>query len=108
MVFCQSDLYPDNFMIDDAGHAVVIDFSEASILPSSFARASSRENRLGFDINEQVWIPTTEGVENSQALLAISGVMAMASDFLARLGRRLPGGDEETQDMIADSINIFN
>lgn len=101
MVFCYSDLWPDNFMIDDTGRAAVIDFADVSILPSSFSKCSLRDNRLGFDISERVKVPNTEGVDNSEALAAVSGRMAIASFFLYRLGQRLPGGDKETQERIA-------
>jgi serine/threonine protein kinase len=102
MVFCQSDLFPKNFMIDTHGGMVLIDFDIVSILPSSFARYSLSDNRLGFDIRERVWVPSTEGVDNTQALSAVEGRMAQGSAFLAILGERLPGGEEETQDRIAN------
>ncbi|EZF78139.1 hypothetical protein H105_00760 [Trichophyton soudanense CBS 452.61] len=38
MVFCYGDIHPGNFIINDDGHITIIDFSETSILPSSFAR----------------------------------------------------------------------
>lgn len=38
MIFCQSDWLPDNFIIDSDGRITAIDFSDASILPSSFAK----------------------------------------------------------------------
>lgn len=104
MVFCQSDLFPKNFIIDTHGGVVVIDFADVSILPSSFARYSLQDNRLGFDIRARVWVPSTEGVDNTQALSAVAGRMAIASAFLALLGRRLPGGDKETQDRIVNTI----
>ncbi|KAH8908603.1 hypothetical protein BR93DRAFT_966660 [Coniochaeta sp. PMI_546] len=92
MVFCYSDLWPDNFMIDDTGRAAVIDFAD--------------DNRLGFDISERVKVPTTEGVDNSEALAAVSGRMAIESFFLYRLGQRLPGGDKETQERIARECDL--
>ena len=82
-------------MIDNNGFVVVIDFSNVSILPSSFARYSLHDDMLGFDIRGRVYVPTTKGVDNTQALLAVGGRMAIGSAFLARLGRRLPGGEQK-------------
>lgn len=103
MVFCQSDLFPGNFMIED-GRVTVIDLSDVSILPSSFAKFSLYDNRLGFDLTELVYIPVTEGVDNTFALLAASGPMVMGPGFFARLGRGLPGGDVESQNRLAEMI----
>ena len=83
-------------MIDNNSFVIVIDFSDVSIFSSSFARYSLYENMLGFDIRGRVYVPTIEGVDNTQALLAVGSRMAIGSAFLARLGRRLPGGDKET------------
>ncbi|KAI8944947.1 kinase-like domain-containing protein [Xylaria longipes] len=110
MVFCQSDYWPDNFMIDDTGCAVVIDFSDVSILPSSFASCAAKRNglgflSLGFNIFERVWFPTTDGVDNTQALLAACGRMPIGWGMLAQVGRMLPGGDIETQWRIENSVN---
>lgn len=101
MVFCYSDLWPDNFLIADTGRATVIDFSEASILPSCFSKYVLRDNRLGIDISKLVWIPATEGVDNTEAVAAVAGRINIASAFLYKLGRRQPGGDQETQERIA-------
>ncbi len=91
-------------MISDAGSITVIYFSDVSILPSSFASYSLYGNRLGFDIRGKVWISTTEGVDNTPALLAVSGWMAITGYFLSRLGQRLPGGYKDTQNSIGNSV----
>ncbi|OIW30066.1 hypothetical protein CONLIGDRAFT_356658 [Coniochaeta ligniaria NRRL 30616] len=108
MVFCHSDLWADNFMIDDTGRAVVIDFDDVSILPSSFAKCALQDNnrRLGFDVSQRVWVPTAEGVDNTQALATVEGRMPIASAFLYRVGQRLPGGDQETQERIAKEFDL--
>ncbi|KAH8156596.1 hypothetical protein CIB48_g11650 [Xylaria polymorpha] len=109
MVFCQSDYWPDNFMIDDAGNPVVIDFSDVSILPSSFASCAAKRSGLGFqnigfNIFERVWFPTTDGVDNTQALLVACGRMPLRWAMLANLGKMLPGGDMQTQWRIERSV----
>ncbi|KAI0437484.1 kinase-like domain-containing protein [Xylaria telfairii] len=114
MVFCQSDYWPDNFMIDDAGSPVVIDFSDVSILPSSFASCAAKWNgigfqNLGFDIFERVWFPTTDGVDNTQALLVARGRMPLRWAVFVQLGKMLPGGDTETQLRLESSAEgLFN
>ncbi|KAI0184778.1 hypothetical protein EV127DRAFT_504323 [Xylaria flabelliformis] len=110
MVFCQSDYWPDNFMIDDTGCVVVIDFSDVSILPSSFASCAAQRTGLGFenlgyDIFERVWFPKTDGVDNTQALLAACGRMPIGCSMLAKVGRMLPGGDIHTQWRIESSVD---
>lgn len=100
MVFCQSDLFPNNFMIDAHHRVTAIDFSDVSILPSSFAKYALADHRLGFDISQWVYLPVTGGVDNTMALWAVSGSIVMGSYSFAGLGRRLPGGDKETQDRI--------
>lgn len=100
MVFCQSDLFHGNFMIDAHERVTAIDFSDASILPSSFSKHALADHRLGFDISKWVHLPVTEGVDNTAALWAVSGPMVMGSYSFTRLGRELPGGDTETQDRI--------
>ena len=101
MVFCQSDLFPDNFMIDEHHRVTAIDFADASILPSSFAKfALAADYRLGFDISDWVYIPVTEGVDNTAALGSVAAPMIMGSLSFWKLGSRLPGGDEETQNRV--------
>lgn len=104
MVFHHSDLYPDNFIIADNGEITVIDFSDTSVLPSSFAKYSLTENRLGFAIKGRVYIPVTEGVDNTFPLLAAFGPMVMGSYSFAMMGKRTPGGDMETQNKIRESL----
>lgn len=91
-------------MIDTNHRLTAIDFSDASILPSSFAKHALADHRLGFDIRQWVYIPVTGGVDNTTALWAVSGPMVMGSYSFARLGRGLPGGDKETQDRINRSL----
>ncbi|KAI0466900.1 kinase-like domain-containing protein [Xylaria cf. heliscus] len=110
MVFCQSDYWPENFMIDDTGCAVVIDFSDVSILPSSFASCAAKRNgygfkSLGFNIHDRVWFPTTDGVDNTDALHVACGRMPIGWAALSKLGRMLPGGDIQTQWRIESSIS---
>ncbi|OAA53602.1 Aminoglycoside phosphotransferase [Niveomyces insectorum RCEF 264] len=108
MVFCHSDWYIDNFMIDDAGGAVVIDFADASILPVSFARHMPWDHRLGFDVHNKVWFPDSERpVENSQAVSSVAGMMPIGLAFFSKLSKDVSGGDEETQKRLADSTSFY-
>lgn len=104
MIFCQSDWFPNNFIIDSDGCVTAIDFSDASILPSSFAKYMLWEHRLGFDMHERVYIPATEGVDNTEALLATAGPMVMGPSSFSSMGRRFMGGDSDTQQRITDMI----
>lgn len=47
-----------------------------------------------------VYVPVTEGVDNTKALLQVSGPIVMGSYSFSKLGKRLPGGDQETQNRI--------
>ncbi|PGH23786.1 hypothetical protein AJ80_02216 [Polytolypa hystricis UAMH7299] len=52
MVFCYSDLWLGNFIIDQHDCVTVVDFADASILPSSFSKfmLSPTQNELEYDI----------------------------------------------------------
>ncbi|OAA58518.1 Protein kinase-like domain protein [Niveomyces insectorum RCEF 264] len=108
MVFCQSDWYHGNFMIDDAGRIVAIDFSETSIVPASFARYKLYDHRLAFDLPlEQVYIPMEGGIDNVNAVNSVCGIMAMASYFFARVGKRTPGGTDEEQQRLKETSKSY-
>lgn len=93
MVFCYSDVWLGNFIIDDDGRIAVIDFSEASILPSSFSKyaVAWRQPQIKCDISHLVVTPTTDGVDNTSALLAATAPMVMSSSSFVTSGRRLLG-----------------
>lgn len=80
-------------MIDDDGRIAVIDFSEATILPSSFSRyaVAWRQPQIKRDISHLVVTPTTDGVDNTSALLAATAPMVMSSSSFVTSGRRLLG-----------------
>ncbi|KAK6852125.1 hypothetical protein PG995_012250 [Apiospora arundinis] len=106
LVFCQPDWYAKNFMVDDRGQAVAIDFADASFVPSSFVTylLSQHYNRLGEDVDGKVWIPPPEGTRNATALRYLSGrTMARSYDFY-KTGEKVSGGDRETQDRIQRSL----
>ncbi|KAK8006946.1 hypothetical protein PG989_000936 [Apiospora arundinis] len=89
MVLCQSDLYPKNFIIDKTGHIVLIDFADVSILPSSFAKCILDDAMLRFDIKDKVWIPTTPGVDNIEALKIVWRFMPSGYAAFEQLGQLL-------------------
>ena len=110
LVFCFSDIYPSNFIIDPPGSratVTVIDFADASILPSSFARYSSYDNKF-YAYTEQlsrlVHAPVTDGVDNRAALCAVMGPLVFASASFGSIGRRTLGGDDASQKQIEESI----
>ncbi|KFY88497.1 hypothetical protein V498_06770 [Pseudogymnoascus sp. VKM F-4517 (FW-2822)] len=107
MVFCQSDHYHENFIIDADNHIIAIDFADSSIVPSSLAKyaAFGVGYRLHFDFHQWVEVPATEGIDNTSAIMAVSGPIVMGSSSFTKLGRRLPGGDGETQDRINMSLS---
>jgi hypothetical protein len=104
MVLCYSDLFPGNFIIDDKDTITIIDFSDTSIVPSSFVRYALWDHRLGFDISQWVCVPSTDGVDNFEALCSVQGRMVMGSYSFAKLGRRQRGGDEVSQQTVRDSL----
>ncbi|OAA62761.1 Aminoglycoside phosphotransferase [Niveomyces insectorum RCEF 264] len=114
LVFCFSDTYPDNFLLDACGQLIVVDFADVSILPSSFAKYAVCKNRFGVDMERLVHTPTTDpvnndndndnGNDNTFALRAASGSVVVSPYFFAKLGRRMPGGDEEVQTRIEDAV----
>ncbi|KFZ14334.1 hypothetical protein V501_03289 [Pseudogymnoascus sp. VKM F-4519 (FW-2642)] len=106
MVFCQSDHYHENFMIDADDRVTAIDFADSSIVPSSLAKyaAVSVGYRLHFDFRQWVEVLATEGIDNTMAMAAVSGAIVMGSNSFYKLGRRLPGGDDETQNRINQAL----
>lgn len=103
MVFCQSDLFPGNFIIDSDNRVTAIDLADVSILPSSFAKLAVSDYTLGYDIvdiSPWVYFPVTEGVDNTRALSALCGRITTGGvDYFARVGLNLPGVNE-TQNRI--------
>ncbi|KFY03592.1 hypothetical protein V490_00120 [Pseudogymnoascus sp. VKM F-3557] len=97
MVFCQSDIFADNFMIDADNRVTAIDFSDTSILPSSFARFALLASKLDVDISQWVHVPVTEGVDNLGALGDIMAPIIQGSYSFWKVGSNLPGGDDEPQ-----------
>ncbi|WEW61239.1 hypothetical protein PRK78_006729 [Emydomyces testavorans] len=93
MIFCHSDLWFGNFMIDQDGRVTVIDFANTSILPSSFSKflLLPSQNRLRSVVSKWVSIPSTDGVDNTAALADASGPMIMGQSSFASIGRRVPG-----------------
>jgi hypothetical protein len=91
-------------MIDADNRVTAIDFAESSIVPSSLAKFSARFHNLGVHISQWVDVPATEGIDNTEALLAAYGPMAMGSGSFSRVGRRIAGGDDETQNRINQAL----
>ncbi|KAK2608478.1 hypothetical protein QQS21_002940 [Conoideocrella luteorostrata] len=93
MVFCYSDVWLGNFIIDDDGGIVVVDFEDASILPSSFSRFSiaGAWDKIDRDIRDMVVVPKTEGIDNTSALFDVARPMVNGAGSFAKAGRRLLG-----------------
>ncbi len=100
LVFCQSDPYPDNFIIDDAGHVTAIDFSEVSILPASFAKFAVLDRRkAGKALRRGVQVPMAEGIDNSIAIAVVGSKYATGPYGYVVIGARHRGrgrGDANT------------
>jgi hypothetical protein len=95
MVFCNSDLWLGNFIIDQDDRVTIIDFAQTSILPSSFSKFVlwPTENKLGYNITDLVDVPSTEGIDNMKALRAVAGPMVMGSSSFVSTGRQVPGAE---------------
>lgn len=106
MVFCYSDVRPDNFIIDDEDCITVVDYEDASILPSSFSNfiLTGTRDKIDRDIRHMVVIPKTEGVNNTSALIAIARPMMMGSGSFAKAGRKLLGYYTVDEDDIVDKV----
>lgn len=84
-------------MIDADNRVTAIDFSDTSILPSSFARFALLASKLDVDISQWVHVPVTEGVDNLGALGDIMAPIIQGSYSFWKVGSNLPGGDDEPQ-----------
>ncbi|EFQ98072.1 hypothetical protein MGYG_08917 [Nannizzia gypsea CBS 118893] len=97
MVFCYTDIHPGNFIISDDGHITIIDFSETSILPSSFARYAviSSYHNPEYKIAPWIDIPgdCDEVAENTFALFESSRKLVMSYHRFCEIGDRLFGTD---------------
>ncbi|KAK2877180.1 hypothetical protein FQN49_001375 [Arthroderma sp. PD_2] len=93
MVFCFSDLWLGNFIIDDQNRVVVIDFGDVSVLPSSFSKFAllPSQNDYPIDISSWVKVPSTDDVDNTEALCAIAGPMMVGSSSFESIGQRIAG-----------------
>lgn len=92
MVFCYSDVWPENFILDlDQRVITIIDFAVCSILPSSFAKYAVRNGgyKVGVRLDELVRIPTTDGVDNYDALCSAAARMVQGPSSFASCGWRI-------------------
>lgn len=111
MVFCYSDIWLGNFILDqDAKEITVIDFSETAFLPSSFAKfvLSPGFSKIKRDISTLVTVPSVEGVDNTEALHAVQGPMVMGfSGFVSAgvdlFGRQPPPDEVELTDLLDEN-----
>ena len=76
-------------MIGDDGRVTVIDFAVASLLPSCFSKfvIRWRSGHIKRDISNMVVTPTTEGVDNTEALSVVAGYIVQASGSFSKIGR---------------------
>lgn len=108
MVFCYSDVWLDNFILDDndKDRITVVDFEDASILPSSFSKfiLAGTRDKIDRDIRNMVVVPETKGVDNTSALIALARPMMMGSGSFAKAGRKLLGYYTIDEDDIVDKV----
>lgn len=92
MVFCYSDIWLGNFILDDEGRITVVDFELASILPSSFSKFALADSRskMNRDIGPMVVVPQAKDIDNTRALSAISCLVQVRAGF-AKAGRKILG-----------------
>lgn len=95
MVYCYSDLWLGNFIIDgDDKSITVVDFGTVSFLPLSFFiyALKTRAAELKRDISELVKLPKFSGqVNNTPALISAGNALIMGSSPFIKLGYRLLG-----------------
>lgn len=96
MVYCFSDIHPANFMIDNNGGIVVVDFAETSILPATFALCRIHSNRLDFDVTKLVPVPGAT-YDNMRALGTAGRRLICGTVSFTYMGKRVEGGDAATQ-----------
>lgn len=105
MVFCYGDIWLENFIIDDQKSRVtVIDFSEANYLPSSFSKwLLLGSGKIRRNISSLVVIPSTEGIDNTEALRDAGAFMIQCSSSFNKFGLRLvsqwPGAQEHSDSL---------
>lgn len=58
-------------------------------------------------MHERVYIPATEGVDNTQALLAAAGPMVMGPSSFCSMGWRVTPGDSDTQQRVTDLLERY-
>ncbi|KAK7727862.1 hypothetical protein SLS63_006939 [Diaporthe eres] len=95
LVFCYCDVHGGNFMIDEKGEIVVIDFGKLNTLPLSFAKfvtLSMGHDGLGLSVRPWVHFPDMGGQScaNADVLLELQGPMVQSSSF-GKIMRRVPG-----------------
>ncbi|KAG8407743.1 hypothetical protein J3459_018377 [Metarhizium acridum] len=92
MVFCYSDIWLGNFILDDEGRITVVDFEDASILPSSFSKLvlAGTWEKIDRDIRHMVVVPQAKDIDNTRALVAISYPIQVCGGF-ANAGRKILG-----------------
>lgn len=93
MVFCYSGIFLDNFIIDDDNSITVVNFKDASILPSCFCKYAlvAARHHIRRDIRGMVTVPETEGIDNMSALYAIGYPMLVGSGSFWKAGQRFLG-----------------
>ncbi|KAK3898785.1 hypothetical protein C8A05DRAFT_37620 [Staphylotrichum tortipilum] len=99
LVFCQSDPYPDNFIIDsDDGHVTAINFSEVSILPASFTKYAVVDRRkAGKALRRGVQVHMAEGIDNVIAIAKVAGKYITSAYSYVVVGQSITGADEAAQ-----------
>ncbi|KAF2816687.1 uncharacterized protein BDZ99DRAFT_543407, partial [Mytilinidion resinicola] len=92
MVFCYSDPWPENFILDlDRNLVTIIDFAVASILPSSFAKHALSARKIDANLDDLVNVPITNGVDNLEALCCAGALIVQSASSFAPCSRRILG-----------------
>ena len=103
MVFCYGDLNGGNFIINYKSEIIVVDFSELSILPVSFAKYLTLVHGfdgLGPSVRPWVHFPDTGGEsDNASILVELQGPMIQRGSF-GKIAQRAPGGERVEEGQI--------
>ncbi|KXJ97237.1 hypothetical protein Micbo1qcDRAFT_229955 [Microdochium bolleyi] len=98
MIFCYSDIYLENFIIDKKGQVHVIDFADASYLPRSFQKLALFTSGEGLDDRTMALFDVASAVDidNTAALLDAVGPMVIGFSSFVTAGRTVVSGVAKT------------
>lgn len=92
-----------NFILDDEGRVTVVNFEDASILPSSFCKfaLATTPQKMDRDMRDMVTVPQAKDIDNTLALISLEYPILVGSGSFTAFGCRLLGDyDVEKVDVV--------